>query len=51
MVTSLAQDRSDDELAASVTEAFQQYGRVYVKIRRDQRRMPFAFAQFEVSAP
>ncbi|KAI9888784.1 MAG: hypothetical protein M1814_006289 [Vezdaea aestivalis] len=47
-VANLTQARTDEELERSVTEAFGCFGRVYVKIRRDPRGMPFAFCQYEV---
>lgn len=31
-----------------VEQTFSQFGKVYVKIKRDERGMPFAFAQYEV---
>ena len=46
---SLTQSDTDDQLEYAVTQAFQQFGNVYVKIRRDARQMPFAFAQYTVS--
>ena len=49
MSNSLSQSETDEQLEHSVTEAFQQFGNVYVKIRRDSRQMPFAFAQYTVS--
>lgn len=30
----------------AVTEVFRQYGTVFVKIRRDNKQMPFAFCQY-----
>ena len=45
---SLSQSESDEQLEHAVTESFQQFGNVYVKIRRDSRQMPFAFAQYTV---
>ncbi|KAI1141001.1 hypothetical protein F5Y05DRAFT_410851 [Hypoxylon sp. FL0543] len=36
----------DSRLEAELTRVFSQYGIVFVKIRRDQRNMPFAFCQF-----
>lgn len=48
-IRSLLQSKSDDQLEHSVLEAFQGFGNVYVKIRRDNKEMPFAFCQYEVS--
>ncbi|KAG8534246.1 uncharacterized protein KY384_001090 [Bacidia gigantensis] len=45
-VANLTQSESDEQLEYAVTEAFQRFGNVYVKIRRDARQMPFAFAQY-----
>ena len=38
----------DDQLEYKVKEKFEAFGNVYVKIKRDYRGMPYAFAQFEV---
>ncbi|KAL8807369.1 MAG: hypothetical protein Q9182_000708 [Xanthomendoza sp. 2 TL-2023] len=46
-LSSLTQSKSDDQLEHSVTEVFQAFGNVYVKIRRDSKGMPFAFCQYE----
>ncbi|KAL9030002.1 MAG: hypothetical protein Q9196_001832 [Gyalolechia fulgens] len=46
-VANLLQSKSDDQLEHSVLEAFQGFGNVYVKIRRDNKGMPFAFCQYE----
>ena len=46
---SLSSLRSDDQLEHSVTQAFSVFGNVYVKIRRDNKGMPFAFCQYEVA--
>ncbi|KAL9600611.1 MAG: hypothetical protein Q9219_003044 [cf. Caloplaca sp. 3 TL-2023] len=46
-VANLLQSKSDDQLEHSVSEAFQRFGNVYVKIRRDNKGMPFAFCQYE----
>ncbi|KAL9006147.1 MAG: hypothetical protein Q9188_001116 [Gyalolechia gomerana] len=46
-IRSLLQSKSDDQLEHSVLEAFQGFGNVYVKIRRDNKGMPFAFCQYE----
>ena len=45
---SLLQTATDHQLEQAVTASFSQFGTVYVKIRRDGRGMPFAFAQYEV---
>ncbi|KAL8659688.1 MAG: hypothetical protein Q9226_000313 [Calogaya cf. arnoldii] len=47
-VANLTQSKSDDQLEHSVSEVFQAFGNVYVKIRRDGKGMPFAFCQYEV---
>ncbi|KAL8818781.1 MAG: hypothetical protein Q9223_002660 [Gallowayella weberi] len=47
-LSSLTQSKSDDQLEHSVSEVFQAFGNVYVKIRRDSKGMPFAFCQYEV---
>lgn len=44
----MTQSNSDDQLEHSVSEVFQAFGNVYVKIRRDGKGMPFAFCQYEV---
>lgn len=49
--SSLSHTRSDDELEVSVKTVFQTFGTVYVKIRRDNKGMPFAFCQYEVRWP
>ncbi|KAI1392215.1 uncharacterized protein F4822DRAFT_425426 [Hypoxylon trugodes] len=36
----------DSRLEAELTRAFSKFGIVFVKIRRDQRNMPFAFCQY-----
>ncbi|KAL8968761.1 MAG: hypothetical protein Q9183_002311 [Haloplaca sp. 2 TL-2023] len=46
-VANLAQALDDEELEKSVSEVFQAFGNVYVKIRRDTKGMPFAFCQYE----
>lgn len=46
---SLSHTRSDEELEVSVKTVFQTFGTVYVKIRRDNKGMPFAFCQYEVT--
>lgn len=40
--------RSDEQLEESVSTAFSEYGKCYVKIRRDKNHMPYAFVQYEV---
>ena len=47
-LSSLMQSETDEQLEYAVTEAFQRFGDVYIKIRRDSRQMPFAFAQYTV---
>ena len=42
------QSETDEQLEYAVTEAFQRFGNVYVKIRRDARQMHLAFAQYTV---
>ncbi len=46
--TSLSSSRTDEELQQSVDQVFREFGKVYVKIRRDGRGMPYAFCQYEV---
>ncbi|KAL8708272.1 MAG: hypothetical protein Q9220_006849 [cf. Caloplaca sp. 1 TL-2023] len=46
-VANLTQAKSDDQLEHSVSTVFQTFGNVYVKIRRDNKGMPFAFCQYE----
>lgn len=41
---------SDADLEIAVNQAFSQFGTVWIKIRRDRKGMPFAFAQFEVES-
>ncbi|KAL9100380.1 MAG: hypothetical protein Q9163_004238 [Psora crenata] len=45
-IANLTQSDTDEELEYAVSQAFRQFGNVYVKIRRDTRQMPFAFAQY-----
>ncbi|KAL7621232.1 hypothetical protein AAE478_008549 [Parahypoxylon ruwenzoriense] len=45
-VANLPETVRDGRLEAEVTRAFSRFGIVFVKIRRDQRNMPFAFCQF-----
>ncbi|KAI9795484.1 MAG: hypothetical protein M1833_007014 [Piccolia ochrophora] len=46
-VLALASVRTDEQLENSVKQVFDQFGTVYVKIRRDNRGMPYAFCQYE----
>ncbi|KAI9655807.1 MAG: hypothetical protein M1821_005242 [Bathelium mastoideum] len=46
-VANLSSARTDEELETSVTRTFGSFGSVYVKIRRDNRHMPYAFCQYE----
>ncbi|KAH7308994.1 hypothetical protein B0I35DRAFT_490989 [Stachybotrys elegans] len=49
--SSLEQNASDQQLEFELTKTLNQYGSVFVKIRRDKRRdkrMPYAFGQFTV---
>lgn len=50
LAISLPDTVNDTRLERELTKTFGQYGAVYVKIRRDQRNMPFAFCQFTVGA-
>ena len=50
IIFSLNQSETDDQLEFAVMEAFQRFGNVYVKIRRDSQQMPFAFAQYTVNS-
>ncbi|KAI1771631.1 hypothetical protein F4818DRAFT_444958 [Hypoxylon cercidicola] len=45
-VANLPEYVRDSKLEAKLTQIFSAYGMVFVKIRRDQRNMPFAFCQF-----
>ncbi|KAH7037500.1 uncharacterized protein B0I36DRAFT_380683 [Microdochium trichocladiopsis] len=45
-VANLPEGAKDSRLEAAVTSAFSKFGCVFVKIRRDNRNMPFAFAQY-----
>lgn len=51
LTSSLLASRSDLDLECEVTKVFKVFGTVYVKVRRDQNTMPFAFCQFTVSTP
>ncbi|CEJ91378.1 hypothetical protein VHEMI07096 [[Torrubiella] hemipterigena] len=42
----LSQQASDETLQSEVEKVFSKFGEVFVKIRRDNRNMPFAFCQF-----
>lgn len=48
--SSLLQGESDESLEASVTDVFRDYGKVWVKVRRDHKNMPFAFCQYTVGS-
>lgn len=50
-ICSLASQVEDENLERQVTKVFSRYGTVFVKIRRDARKMPFAFCQFTVCCP
>lgn len=39
---------SDEQLERSVAAAFARFGLCWVKIRRDNKGMPFAFVQYQV---
>ncbi|KAF7537808.1 hypothetical protein G7Z17_g12777 [Cylindrodendrum hubeiense] len=45
-VANLSSGYDDETLKNEVTRIFSEYGEVYTKIKRDKRRMPFAFCQF-----
>ncbi|KAK0733721.1 hypothetical protein B0T26DRAFT_633267 [Lasiosphaeria miniovina] len=45
-VANLPEPKDDYTLEAAVTRVFSRYGTVFVKIRRDNKHMPFAFCQF-----
>ncbi|UPK91931.1 hypothetical protein LCI18_002866 [Fusarium solani-melongenae] len=45
-VGNLSQNYDDLTLMSAVTKVFNQYGTVFVKIKRDKRQMPFGFAQY-----
>ncbi|KAI2619714.1 hypothetical protein GGR54DRAFT_640039 [Hypoxylon sp. NC1633] len=45
-VANLPEFVADSRLELELTKAFSKFGIVFVKIRRDQRNMPFAFCQF-----
>ncbi|RYP33385.1 hypothetical protein DL767_004790 [Monosporascus sp. MG133] len=47
-VANLPEGVKDARLEVEVTRAFSEFGTVFVKIRRDQKNMPFAFCQFTV---
>ncbi|MCJ1449600.1 MAG: hypothetical protein MMC23_010122, partial [Stictis urceolatum] len=46
-VANLVSTLTDEQLEFSVTRTFEQFGKVYVKIKRDPRGMPYAFCQYE----
>ncbi|KAM0243779.1 hypothetical protein ACHAPO_000639 [Fusarium lateritium] len=45
-VANLAQNFDDLSIEKDLTRFFGQYGTVFIKVKRDQRLMPYAFAQF-----
>lgn len=47
-ICSLLQAMSDEQLERSVAAAFARFGQCWVKIRRDNKGMPFAFVQYQV---
>lgn len=47
-LSSLSQDYEDKVLETQVTQAFRQFGKVFVKIKRDKNQMPYGFCQFTV---
>ncbi|KAF8470124.1 hypothetical protein BDZ91DRAFT_847275 [Kalaharituber pfeilii] len=46
-VANLAATRTDDELKKSLQARFGRFGRLHVKIRRDEKGNPYSFVQFE----
>jgi len=46
-VANLASSQTDEQLLASVEKYFKQFGRLHVKIRRDNKGNPYSFCQFE----
>lgn len=46
---SLAASHTDEDLQKSLLDYFSKIGKVYVKIRRDERGNPYSFCQFEVN--
>lgn len=47
---SLTNACNEEQLYELVHDAFDKYGRCYVKIRYDKQRQPFAFVQYEVGS-
>lgn len=47
-VSSLSNQRTDEQLQHSVQEKFSIWGECYVKIRRDKNKMPLAFVSYPV---
>ena len=47
-VANLKNDVPDDQLQLAVKQAFEVFGKCYIKIRRDRNKMPNAFVQYEV---
>ncbi|KAG8671779.1 hypothetical protein FPOAC2_05138 [Fusarium poae] len=45
-VANLAQNIDDISIEKDLTRFFGQYGTVFIKVKRDRRLMPYAFAQF-----
>ncbi|KAJ4259646.1 hypothetical protein NW762_007576 [Fusarium torreyae] len=45
-VANLPQNYDDLTLQAAITKVFNQFGTVWVKMKRDKRHMPFAFVQY-----
>ncbi|RSL52085.1 hypothetical protein CEP54_011079 [Fusarium duplospermum] len=45
-VANLSQHYDDLTITSAVTKAFNEYGTVYVKIKRNKHQMPFGFAQY-----
>ncbi|KAB5547174.1 hypothetical protein GE09DRAFT_1224190 [Coniochaeta sp. 2T2.1] len=45
-IANLPQQMSDQALEAEITEKFNQYGTIFVKIKRDRKDMPFGFIQY-----
>ncbi|RDL31520.1 uncharacterized protein BP5553_09729 [Venustampulla echinocandica] len=47
-VANLLQSESEENLQASLTRVFRQYGPVWVNVKRDKNKMPFAFCTFSL---
>ncbi|KAB5559970.1 hypothetical protein GE09DRAFT_1057638 [Coniochaeta sp. 2T2.1] len=45
-IANLPQQMSDQALEAEITERFNEYGTIFVKIKRDRNDMPFGFIQY-----